>query len=242
MKKNNKKQETNAKAATVKAVVYALDAKQNHSMRKRLESTGCDAMVLHAFDKISTTYFTLCLALAAAGKAIVGEMVTLFCNGVTERVSYDAATGNYSRVVGNGKQLFGNVKVLIALYGKDSVALFNDAAIATAFTSQKEQTTRKLGDGRTITGRVIAQGKKGDMVLDVVAVKLDNGKIALFNLEDKTNTHQRKQNRFAIVQTTNAKAATVKSRTVKAKVGTVKADTVADTAKVETVAAVAAGA
>lgn len=201
-KKTDKKD--NSKAAQ-KAVEYLLDKKQNHSMRKQLESAGCDAMVLHAFDKISTTYFTLCATLAVAGKAIVGELVTLFCNGVTERVSYDAKTGNYSRIVGNGKVLFGNVALLVSLYGKDSVRLFTDSEIGSAFAGQKEQTTRKLGDGRTITGRVIAQGKKGDMVLDVVAVRLDNGKIALHNLEDKTNTHQRKLNRFAIVQTTAAK-------------------------------------
>lgn len=218
--KNNKKSVAKANSKTAqKAVEYVLDIKQNHSMRKRLESTGCDAMVLHAFDKISTTYFSLCLLLANAGKQIVGEMVTLFCNGVTERVSYDAKTGNYSRVVGNGKALFGNVALLVQLYGKDVVQVFSDAEIASAFAGQKEQTTRKLGDGRTITGRVIAQGKKGDMVLDVVAVKLDNGKLALHNLENKTNTHQRKLNRFAIVQTTNAKD-TNKGKQVAASVAT----------------------
>lgn len=203
MKKQNKtaKKNSNAKstATAEKAIVLALDVKQNHSMRKRLEGEGIDAMALHSFDKISKGYVEQCAALAKVGKEIVGESVTLICNGVTERISTEAKSGNYSRKVGNGKLLFGNVVSLRSLYG-EQVETVTDEAVTARFKAGKEIVKRKLGDGREISGKVIAQGKKGEMTLDVVAVELGAGKFGLHNLEDKTNTHQRKVNRWQALQ------------------------------------------
>lgn len=210
MKKQNKKQSKATKTEAQKSVSYELDKKQNHSMRRTCEQNGADAFILHAFDKISSAYIAACIALYALGKAIVGESVTLVCNGVTERIDFDKATGNYSRKVGNGKVIFGNVTLLTQLYGAASVYTLADSEIASRYAAQKEMSRRKLGDGRTIEGRTIATGKKGDMLLEVFAVDLGNGKFALHNLEDKTNSHQRKVNRFALLQDVSKATKTTK--------------------------------
>jgi len=246
MAKNNKaKAKSNGnkgKAQTVKALQLVAETKQNHSMRKRLESEGVDAFALHAFTHISEAYIAICLALVAIGKAIIGESVTLFCNGVTERITLDRATGNYSRQTGHGKLIFGNFTALKTVYG-DAVQVMTDAQVKAAFAAQKEQVTRKLGTGLNITGRIISQGKKGEMILDVVAVDLGNGKFALHNLESLTNAHQRKVNRWQGVQTTTAKeksaqtAAQKANAARKAEKAVKKTESKAETVKTETAGA-----
>jgi hypothetical protein len=125
---------------------------------------------------------------------------------VTERITL-AENGDYTRTVGNGKTLHGNAGMLKLLYG-EQVETVTDDEVRKRFEAQKEIVKRKLGDGREIIGAIIAQGKKGDMLLDVVAVNLGNGKFALHNLEDKTNVHQRKANRWQALQVKEAKTAT----------------------------------
>lgn len=209
------KAETKGVEATAKAVVLTLDVKANHSMRVTAAKSGIDLYATHSQDKTSKGYVE---QLSAVKREVLfkevskGDVRLLVVNGVCNLVRIDSKGAFYGR---NGvvvvrdftleQMLHGNVASLQALYG-DAVRLYTEEQTQKLFDAQKEQITRTVGTGKhktTVTGRIIATGRKGDTTLDVVAVKGAKG-LMFINCEDHNNEHNY-SHRFVQEQSTVAK-------------------------------------